>query len=127
VAPNAAKAPFDVSVLYLTNDLVFSSRVAAAGRSAGVPVRVTAAPGQLADALREEPAGLLLLDLTTPGLDPAALLASLETSSARPRILAYAPHVMTGRLQAARDAGCDQVLTRGQFHSQLEAIVDSIA
>jgi CheY-like chemotaxis protein len=127
VAPNAAKAPSDVSVVYLTNDLVFSSRVAAAGRSAGVPVRVAATPGQLVDVLQDEPAGLLLLDLTTPGLDPAALLASLDNLSARPRIVAYAPHVMTSRLQAARDAGCVQVLTRGQFHSQLEAIVASIA
>ena len=39
------------------------------------------------------------------------------------RVVAFGPHVHEQRLAAARDAGCDLVVSRGQFFSQLETIL----
>ena len=39
------------------------------------------------------------------------------------RIAAFGPHVQAGLLTAARDAGCDQVLTRGQLNAQIDELV----
>ena len=115
-----------MSVVYFTGDLVFSARAASAGRLAGLNVALVTTVEQLRESLQEASPALLLLDLTTPGLDLAAVLAALDQTPSRPRVVAYAPHVMSARLQAARDAGCDQVLTRGQFHGQVEAIMQSL-
>ena len=41
----------------------------------------------------------------------------------RPTIVAFGPHVHEERLAAAREAGCDEVVSRGQFFAQLDAIL----
>ncbi len=40
-----------------------------------------------------------------------------------PAIIAFGPHVHENLLAAARAAGCDDVLSRGQFFGQLDAIL----
>jgi hypothetical protein len=37
--------------------------------------------------------------------------------------VAYAPHVHEQLLQAAAEAGCNEVFTRGQFDRQMEDII----
>jgi hypothetical protein len=38
-------------------------------------------------------------------------------------IVAYAPHVHEDRLRAATEAGCNEVLSRGQFDRQMDDIL----
>jgi DNA-binding response OmpR family regulator len=103
------------------DDLIFTSRVTATARAHGlqvIPVRSGA------DALRragETIPRCLILDLHTIGADVAGFLAGLRAACpVMPRIVAYGSHVNTELLQAARDAGCDVVLSRGQFTRDLE-------
>jgi len=37
----------------------------------------------------------------------------------RPRVIAFGPHIQTARLEGARAAGCDVVLSRGQISANL--------
>jgi CheY-like chemotaxis protein len=71
-----------------------------------------------------ETPSLLIIDLSTPALDVAALMQQLRaTGNAVPRTVAFGPHVHEERLAAAREAGCDQVLSRGEFFARLDSIV----
>jgi len=66
---------------------------------------------------------LVLVDLTAPALDIAALVVEMKALDPRPTIVAFGPHVHEALLAAARAAGCDQVASRGQFFAQLDGIL----
>jgi CheY-like chemotaxis protein len=89
----------------------------------GLPLRSAMRVERFLALYEEERPRLVLLDLTTPGLDPRALFDRL--SEPRPKVIAFGPHVHEDRLQAARDAGCNLVLPRGQFFVQLERFLTS--
>lgn len=109
-----------MSVVLLTNDLMGSSQVTVAAQQAGVTAQVAWNPDQL----REKSAGatLVILDLSAR-FEPAEVVAELQQLSPRPKILAFGPHVQVDRLQAAATAGCDAVLSRGEFHARLGEIL----
>jgi len=50
-----------------------------------------------------------------------------ESPSKRIRVLAFGPHVERGALQAARDAGADEVLTRGAFDHNMDQVLTKLA
>jgi len=108
----------------LTPDLAISSRVTQAAAAAGVAVSVAMSVERLVDNLAGGDARLAILDLNTPGLDTAAVVARLRERPARvPAVIAFGPHVHTAHLTAAREAGCDEVFTRGQFHANVGEIL----
>jgi CheY-like chemotaxis protein len=73
---------------------------------------------------KEGHANTLVVDLSMSSLDVASLVNRLKANeSSRTRVVAFGPHVHEQRLAAARDAGCDFVVSRGQFFSQLETIL----
>jgi CheY-like chemotaxis protein len=68
-----------------------------------------------------------LIDLNSPTIDPASVVSRLRSLPAPPRsIVAFGPHVHEAKLAAATAAGCDLVLTRGQFSSQAEQLIASL-
>jgi CheY-like chemotaxis protein len=113
-------------IVFLTTDLMFSSRVTGAGERLGVPVTVVGTFDAALEACCEEQVRLVLIDLTTPGLDLETLVPELKATPSAPHMLAYGPHVHAARLKAARHAGCDQVLTRGQFNAQMDALLKAV-
>jgi CheY-like chemotaxis protein len=112
---NADRQP---TVLMITGDLVFSSRVTGVAETLGVRLQVEPAFNGSIESRSIHETAVLILDLSTPGLDVAAVMAALA-EQARPVVIAYAAHVAKSRLEEARAAGCDEVLTRGQFASRV--------
>ncbi len=109
--------------LYWTKDIFFGSRVTATARAVGGELRVV---GSLEELLQQADSGdcsLVLLDLDTPGLDPAAAMAGLRERNVSPPVIAFGSHVHETRLEAAQQAGCDRVLARGQFDRQMSDIL----
>jgi DNA-binding NarL/FixJ family response regulator len=108
----------------LTGDLMVASRVAGAAARVGVSLE-TAATVERAVALCEQGrARLVLVDLSAPALKPRELVERLASvATVRPRIVAFGPHVHEALLSAAREAGCDEVVSRGEFFARLDAIV----
>ena len=101
--------------LLLTSDLMFSSRVSAVANQRGLNVQVLRTPNNLLEELSPD-ARLVMIDLARvplQGLDQ--LVDRLRELGSPPHIVAYGPHVDEQTLATARAAGCDQVLTRGQF------------
>jgi CheY-like chemotaxis protein len=105
------------AVVFLSSDLMFSSRVAGAARTLGVPLVLVADPAKLAEKLPSE-CRLAFVDLAFPQLDVPAVIATVRKAAPQAKILAFGAHVDEAALAAAQAAGCDQVLTRGQFHKQ---------
>ena len=110
--------------LLLSRDLFFISKVTGTAAACG---RTVLAGANLADLLAragESTVSLLLLDLAQQDLDPAQALLEWEQSGRpRPHRLAFGSHVHTAALQAARDAGCDDVFPRSKFSAQLPEIL----
>lgn len=106
----------------LCDDLMFFSRVSGAARAAGASVRQVRTAAELLAAARTRPPAGVIIDLHCSGLDLPALLAELDAAvSPRPRVIAYGSHVEAEVLRAARQAGCDRVLPRSQFVTELES------
>jgi CheY-like chemotaxis protein len=113
-------------IAFLTSDLVFPSRVAGVARLLGAHLETAVSAESLTSKLTgdsSEPA-LVILDLNMPSLDVAALVAQIKGTANPPRgIIAFGPHVHEEWLAAAEKAGCDLVLTRGQFDAQMQPVI----
>lgn len=114
-----------MAALALVSDLVMQSQMAGASTRAAVQLKtVGSAEALLAEAEATRPA-LVLLDLSHPGVDPGALVERIKSLSPETTIVAFGPHVHKELLAAAEAAGCDQVISRGQFHAQIVEILQA--
>jgi len=105
------------AILFLSSDLMFSSRVMGAAKALGASVQLVADPARLADKLTAD-CRLALIDLSLERLNLPAALSAIRAGAPVARIIAYGAHVEHAALANAAEAGCDQVLTRGQFNQQ---------
>jgi CheY-like chemotaxis protein len=109
-------------------DLFFATRIAETARQLGVSI-VFATSGQaIVDKASGGPA-LVILDLAAAPLDPIGLIAKLKADSgARPaRVIGFVNHERTDLIEQARQAGCDEVLTRGAFTKSLPDLLAAAA
>ena len=96
---------------------MFSSRLLGAAQALSLPLQFVTTPSALPDQLTPN-CRLVLVDLSLASLDLPAAIAAVRASSPQARIVAFGAHVNEALLDAARQAGCDEVLSRGQFHRQ---------
>ena len=76
---------------------------------------------QVAELCRDQRPGCVFIDLGVPDLDITAAVAQLRSAAEAVPTVAYGSHVDKDRLDAARAAGCDEVLPRSRFSSELPA------
>ncbi|MDX1963112.1 MAG: hypothetical protein SFX18_08160 [Pirellulales bacterium] len=122
-----------MSAIFLSGDLMFGSRVTAAAQATGQTVHTALSAPRALALLREHPARLLIVDLHAPGVTIEELVPAARTivtdqsvddpaavsNTSKLRIIAYAPHVHTELLARAAAAGCDEVLSQGEFSRSL--------
>lgn len=108
-------------VVFLSGDLMFASRVKAAAENAGYLCRTFGALG----AEPRPNVRYVILDLASKYQLAATLVSECTQVCPDAKVIAYGPHVMTGKLAAARQAGIPVVLTRGQFDSKLSSLFDA--
>jgi len=108
-------------VLVLCDDLIFTSKVTATGRAAGLAVAVARTAEAAVRRAAAEPPACVLLDLHNDGLDLTRLLTELRAGCpTMPRVIGFGSHVNKELLDAARLAGCDLVMPRSLFRKLLE-------
>jgi CheY-like chemotaxis protein len=113
-----------MKIVLLTGDLMVVSRVGGAAMGPGVEMVTASSTQQAAELCDDAGARLLVVDLSMPMLDVSALVRQVKSNgSGGPTIVAFGPHVHEDRLAAARAAGCDQVVSRGQFLGQLGSLL----
>jgi DNA-binding NarL/FixJ family response regulator len=112
-------------VLAAVDDLLFSSKIRATAKQAGVDVTFARTPQEILDQARAQKPSLIVFDLNSGKTDPVATIAALKGDSALSglRVLGFASHVHTDLIASARNAGADQVLPRSAFAANLAEIL----
>lgn len=112
-----------MAVLVAVRDLVLRSRISAAAERLGIPVRLAPRGAALSESARELGRGTALVDLGEPGV----LEELPRLKAAGLRIVGFLGHLQTELAQAAVAAGADEVLSRGQLVSRLDALLQAAA
>jgi len=120
------ESPLSKGVVFLTNDLMFSSQVMGAAAKLGLKLHLAAISADWAAKLTND-CRLVLVDLTLPGLDLPAVVAAARATAPTAQIVAFGPHVDEQTLAAAETAGAHLVLSRGQFHRAYAQLLASAA
>jgi AmiR/NasT family two-component response regulator len=115
-----------MQVVLVTSDLTVISRVDAAAARIGAAVSsIAGSDAEVVARSMEMKPDMVVIDLGAP-LDVKSLVEQIRGATPDPpRFVAFGPHVHVDRLQAARDAGCDAVLSRGQFLSQIDSVLNN--
>jgi len=116
-------------IVYCAKDLMFETRIRATAEALGVPTRGVAHAAALqrrldgvADGKLNEPVQAVFIDLDL-GDAAAAMIRQVKGANAAIPVIAFGSHVATDVLQAARDAGADAVMARGQFVVELPGLL----
>jgi len=124
-----------MKALLVSTDLLVASRVEHAAARAGALLAVARDVEAAVDVMSRGPVDVVILDLvsTPPDVEEDVQRlrqavdnqertvaqfvdrASHVADHAAVTLVAFAPHVHEARLEAARRAGCDRVVSRGQF------------
>ena len=113
-----------MTVVLLSSDLTVLSRMEGAATRLGQTVRSASGEALAVELCKDDDARTLVIDLSMQSVDLASLVNQLKANEgSSTRVVAFGPHVHEQRLAAAREAGCDFVVSRGQFLSQLDAIL----
>jgi DNA-binding NarL/FixJ family response regulator len=109
------------------DDLLFSVKVKTAAKSLGTDIYFERSPDGVVTTVREKRPSLVIFDLNSKRLKPMAAIAAMKADPELKaiRTLGYVSHVDTASIEAARQAGVDQVLARSAFSERLGEILTS--
>ena len=114
-------------LVLVSTDLMLGARIEGAARQCGFTIVTTAGQGPALEASAGD-CRAVFIDLRMPGINTAELVETLrEQGDSSLTIVACGPHVHEQRLDEARRAGCDLVLTRGQLDRDAESIFQQFA
>ncbi len=113
-------------ILFFTKDLFFVPVLQSAAKAHGADaVAVMSLDAPKLSEISPAELTTCVIDLTAAApAELAELVNRLRSMFPTARVAAFGPHVQEGRLQAAREAGCHPVLTRGQFNSRLASLME---
>jgi hypothetical protein len=109
------------TILALVRDLMFSGKISAEARAAGVSIKMIRNPADLAN-FSQTSAHMLLVDLNLTDAIPAA--AAWGEGAGR-SVVGFVSHVDAETIAHAIQAGIGQVLARSQFVNMLPDVVRS--
>ena len=109
----------------VTDDLLVGTRILETARQLGVPLRLLGWRDDLPGQFRTLQPALALLDLTGDGPEPLESIRTLKGDPIcrRTVLVGFFPHVRQDRKAAAEASGCDRLLARSVFSTQLPDIL----
>lgn len=110
-------------IVAVVSDLIFRSKIDSTARAVGVSAQVVSSSTELSAALQAGGIDKVLIDLGLPAGESLQAIRIARDHDADMTIVAFGSHVDKAALQAASDAGADQVMPRSQFTSQLQTIL----
>jgi hypothetical protein len=111
----------ELRILLVSPDLMATSRIAGLCREAGASLETLRS---LTETPHGGPPDIVLVDLQALTEDPAVIVTRARVLAVEPRaggqaagstVVAFGPHVARERLALARDAGADDVVSRGEL------------
>jgi DNA-binding NarL/FixJ family response regulator len=114
-----------MNVLVAIHDLMFSSKVTAA--LGGRKVSWLPRGAKVAEQVAATKPDVLLVDLASPQLDAVNAIRAIKAGDQRGTVvIGYVDHTRADVMEAARAAGCDQVLSKGEFARRLPELLQGI-
>lgn len=118
-------------ILYAAADLIWATKIKGMADGLGIACRPARDLPMLEARLSDCQVSAFLVDLDKGeealGLIRRAKLGMTSPGARRVRVIAWGPHVQKDLLQAARDAGADDVMTRGAFDHALADLLLKLA
>lgn len=114
-----------VSIMAMSADMLFGSRIRGAARATGAEVALIGRPDELQRRAAEQPPTRIILDLDHRRVDMPQLIRALKADPVTSGIpvVAYVSHVNADAIAAARAAGADRVMARSAFVNELPALM----
>ena len=112
-------------ILAVLDDLMFTSKIKTTASQLGVTVAFArSADAALAEMRKSSPV-LVVFDLNNARINPLAIVSAIKADAALADIptIGYASHVQVDVINAARQAGVDEVMARSAFTQNLAAIL----
>ena len=111
-------------ILAVVDDLFFLSKIQETAKHLGVEVK-SAQPADLPEAAHATVPAVFLVDLNHRSGKALEVLRALKSDSKTKHlaVIGFVSHVQNELIAAAREAGCDLVLARSAFVSQLPSIL----
>ena len=112
-------------VLVAVDDLLFSSKIRSTAKGAGVDLVFARSPEEILQQARALAPSLVIFDLNSAKTDPIQTIAAMKKDPAMAgiRTVGFVSHVDTSVIQAARQAGADDVMARSAFAGNLAGIL----
>jgi len=112
-------------IVCVLDDLLFSVKISTAAKLLGSDVYFERTPGMAFTRVKETQPSLVIFDLNSVKLNPLGAIAELKADPATRgiRTLGFVSHVHADVIEAARQAGVDEVLARSAFSAQLKEIL----
>ena len=112
-------------MLAVLDDLMFTSKIKTAARQLGASVSFARSAPDALGQIRASAPSLVVLDLNCERADPLGLVTSMKQDPMLASIptLGYVSHVHTQVIDAARQAGVDEILARSAFTERLTEIL----
>ena len=112
-------------IVCVLDDLLFSVKISTAAKSLGTDVYFERTPGMAVARVKEKQPTLVIFDLNSAKLNPLGAIAELKADPATRgiRTLGFVSHVHGDVIDAARQAGVDEVLARSAFSARLADIL----
>jgi hypothetical protein len=112
-------------VVYLVQDMLFTSKIREAAKAVGLTIQGTREPAALVAAAAG--AKLVVLDLRLPAaLDALAALGADPAAKGVPSV-GFIDHEKLDVMDQARERGCGQVMAKGQFANALPRLLAGLA
>ena len=114
-------------ILCGVDDLIFSIKISTAAKALGVDIFFERSPDQVVPRIREKMPSLVILDLNSSKMRPLDVIAQVKGDPTLRDVhtLGYVSHVQSDLIEAARQAGIDEVLARSAFSERLGEILTS--
>ena len=113
-------------VLVVGHNLFFLPRIQNVAVSYAHEVRQTPTVEKFWEEHREDTTALILIDLEGDRDIWTSIVKELRRQGeSGTKVVAFGPHADVATLELARNLGCDAVLTKGQFSSSLQKIIES--
>lgn len=111
-------------VIAFVDDLLFKSKIRAAAQATGATISFARNSDDVAGLAIDASLDLVLIDLEGQSGDAIDTIRAIRTAVGDgPRIIGFGSHVNVGRLEAAKQAGCNQALARSAFVQVLPTLL----
>ncbi len=115
-----------MSLLLLIPDLFFGVKVADAARALGYATHDVRNAQDLLAAAQAGATGIIIDTQVRSDWQSVVRTLKADAATVRIPVLAFAPHVDVEAARAALAAGCDRIVTRGKFASELPELLGQL-